>query len=134
MEVIFEPYQLGVTTGTLILSTTIGEDYIFPLSGTAIPPTPQGPFLIRAGSSTTINFKNVFLEPISFLYAVGHPAFRVKAPETICSKETAKIVVSFDGHPSAPVTTKLLIKCPRAKGVILSDPWVYYLKGIVPEK
>ncbi|KAL8194575.1 UNVERIFIED_CONTAM: hypothetical protein K2H54_025175 [Gekko kuhli] len=137
VEVTFEPCQLGETRGTLVLSSTTGGDYVIPLFGTSVPPKPQGPFQIRAGSSTTIIFKNVFLQPMSFTYAVENPAFTVKAPENIRSKKTATIIVSFDGHPSstkAPVTSKLVVSCPRVTGVGSGISWVYYLKGILPEK
>ncbi|XP_077166200.1 hydrocephalus-inducing protein homolog isoform X2 [Paroedura picta] len=137
VEVTFEPCQLGETRGTLVLSSATGGDYIIPLFGTSVPPKPQGPFQIRAGSNTTIIFKNVFLQPMSFSYAVENPAFTVKAPENIRSKKTATIVVSFDGHPSstkAPVTSKLVVSCPRVTGVGSGVSWVYYLKGIMPEK
>ncbi|XP_054856814.1 hydrocephalus-inducing protein homolog [Eublepharis macularius] len=137
VEVTFEPCQLGETRGTLVLSSTTGGDYIIPLFGSSVPPKPQGPFQIKAGSNTAIIFKNVFLQTMAFSYTVENPAFTVKAPENIRSKKSATIVVSFEGHPSgtkAPVTSKLVISCPRATGMGLGISWVYYLKGIMPEK
>ncbi|XP_048371298.1 hydrocephalus-inducing protein homolog [Sphaerodactylus townsendi] len=137
VEVTFEPCQLGEMRGTLVLSSVIGGDYTIPLCGTSVLPKPQGPFQIRSGSNTTIVFKNVFLQPMTFSYAVENPAFTVKAPENIRPKKTATIVVSFDGHPSgnkAPVTSKLVVSCPRATGMGSGISWVYYLKGILPDK
>lgn len=74
---------------------------------------------------------------MSFSYAVENPAFTVKAPENIRSKKTATMVVSFDGQlggAKAPVTSKLVVSCPRATGMGSGVSWVYYLKGIMPEK
>lgn len=137
VEVIFEPCQLGECKGTLVLSSTIGGDYVIPLSGTSIPPKPQGPIQIRAGTSTAIPFKNVFLHPMAFSYIVENSAFTVKATETIKAKKSATILVSFEGNPSgtkAAVTSKLVVSCPRAAGLGSGVSWVYYLKGITPEK
>ncbi|XP_062817752.1 hydrocephalus-inducing protein homolog isoform X1 [Anolis carolinensis] len=137
VEVTFEPCQLGESQGTLALSSPIGGDYVIPLCGTCVPPRPQGPIQIKAGTATTIPFKNVFLQSMSFTYLVEHPAFTIKATETIRSKKSASIVVSFEGTPGsnkAPVTSRLVVSCPRAAGLGARVSWVYYLKGIVPEK
>ncbi|XP_062997557.1 hydrocephalus-inducing protein homolog [Elgaria multicarinata webbii] len=137
VEVTFEPCQLGEARGTLALSSATGGDYMIPLFGTSVPPKPQGPIQIRAGTSAVIPFKNVFMQPMAFTYIVENPAFTVKAMETIRSKKSATITVSFEGNPSgskAPVTSKLVVSCPRAAGVGPEVSWVYYLKGVMPEK
>ncbi|XP_042303381.1 LOW QUALITY PROTEIN: hydrocephalus-inducing protein homolog [Sceloporus undulatus] len=137
VEVTFEPCQLGESRGTLFLSSAVGGDYTIPLCGTCVPPKPQGPIQIKAGTSTTIPFKNVFMQSMSFTYLVENPAFTIKATETIRSKKSAAILVSFDGNLSgrkAAVTSKLVVSCPRAAGMASGVSWVYYLKGIFPEK
>ncbi|XP_053127193.1 hydrocephalus-inducing protein homolog isoform X2 [Hemicordylus capensis] len=137
VEVTFEPCQLGESRGTLLLSSPTGGDYVIPLFGSSVAPQPQGPIQIRAGTSTTIPFKNVFLQTMSFTYLVESPAFTVKAVESIRSKKSASITVSFEGNPTgskAAVTSKLVVSCPRAAGLGSGVCWVYYLKGIVPEK
>ncbi|KAH0619415.1 hypothetical protein JD844_000028 [Phrynosoma platyrhinos] len=137
VEVTFEPCQLGESRGTLVLSSAVGGDYVIPLCGTCVPPKPQGPIQIKAGTGTTIPFKNVFMQTMSFTYLVENPAFTIKATETIRSKKSAAIQVSFEGNPSsskAAVTSKLVVSCPRAAGMSSGVSWVYYLKGIVPEK
>ncbi|XP_066494024.1 hydrocephalus-inducing protein-like [Tiliqua scincoides] len=137
VEVTFEPCQLGESTGTLVLSSAIGGDYVIPLFGSSVPPKPQGPIQIRVGASTTIPFKNVFMQPMAFTYIVENPAFTVKAVETIKSKKSATINVSFEGNPSASkaaVTSKLVVSCPHAAGLGSGVSWVYYLKGITPER
>ncbi|XP_009959663.1 PREDICTED: hydrocephalus-inducing protein-like, partial [Leptosomus discolor] len=60
VEVTYEPCQLGESRATLKLSSPLGEDYSIPLFGLALPPKPQGPFPIKAGSTTSIPFKNIF--------------------------------------------------------------------------
>ncbi|XP_044289866.1 hydrocephalus-inducing protein homolog [Varanus komodoensis] len=137
VEVTFEPCQLGEAKGVLLLSSTIGGDYTIPLFGTCVPPKPQGPIQIRAGSSTIIPFKNVFMQPMAFTYLVENPAFTIRATETIRPKKSATITVSFEGNPSgskAPVTSKLVVSCPRAAGLGSAVSWVFYLKGVMPEK
>ncbi|XP_010008955.1 PREDICTED: hydrocephalus-inducing protein-like, partial [Nestor notabilis] len=75
VEVTFEPCQVGEVRATLQLSSTLGGQYRIPLIGLALPPEPQGPFLIPAGGTTSISFRNVFPKATAFQYAVKHPAF-----------------------------------------------------------
>uniref|UniRef100_A0A8C3KHX2 HYDIN axonemal central pair apparatus protein n=1 Tax=Calidris pygmaea TaxID=425635 RepID=A0A8C3KHX2_9CHAR len=131
VEVTYEPCQLGEARATLQLSSPLGGEYSIPLFGLALPPKPQGPFLIKAGGTTTIPFKNVFLQPTAFSYTVEHPAFAVKAPESLRPKKTTFITVSFEGGP-VPVTSKMVVSCPGAGGSGVS--WVYYLRGLPPQK
>lgn len=131
VEVTYEPCQLGEARATLQLSSPLGGEYSIPLFGLALPPKPQGPFLIKAGSTTSIPFKNVFLQPTAFQYTVEHPAFTVKAPDSLRAKTTTFITVSFQGGPGgAPVTSKMVVSCPGGAGV----SWVYYLRGLPPHK
>ncbi|XP_009881567.1 PREDICTED: hydrocephalus-inducing protein homolog [Charadrius vociferus] len=129
LEVTYEPCQLGEARATLQLSSPLGGEYSIPLFSLALPPKPQGPFLIKAGATTSIPFKNIFLQPTAFQYTLEHPAFAVKAPESLRSKKTTFIAVSFEGGP-APVTTKMVVSCPGGAGV----SWVYYLKGLPAHK
>ncbi|NXQ99391.1 HYDIN protein, partial [Sagittarius serpentarius] len=133
VEVTYEPCQLGEARATLQLSSPLGGEYSIPLFGLALPPKPQGPFPIKAGATTTIPFKNVFLHPTAFRYTVEHPAFAVRAPESLRAKKTTFITVSFEGGPvpgGAPVTSKMVVSCPGGAGV----SWVYYLRGLPSPK
>ncbi|XP_059569698.1 hydrocephalus-inducing protein homolog [Alligator mississippiensis] len=137
VEIIYEPCQLGESRATLHLSSPIGGEYTFPLFGTSVSPKPQGPFQIKAGSSISIPFKNVFLQHTTFIYHVESPAFTIKASENIRSKKSISITVSFEGNltgSKVPVTSRLVISCARAAHVRAGISWVYYLKGIMPEK
>ncbi|NWS72026.1 HYDIN protein, partial [Crotophaga sulcirostris] len=129
VEVTYEPCQLGEARATLKLSSSIGGEYSIPLIGLALPPKPQGPFSINAGGTISIPFKNVFLQSTTFQYTVEHPAFTIRAPESLCAKMTTLITISFEGGP-APVTTKMVV-CPRAASAgRVGISWVYYLQGL----
>ncbi|XP_069724910.1 hydrocephalus-inducing protein homolog [Phaenicophaeus curvirostris] len=131
VEVTYEPCQLGEARATLQLSSSLAGEYSIPLIGLALPPKPQGPFSIHAGDTTSIPFKNVFLQPTTFQYVVEHPAFTVRAPESLHAKMTTLIAVSFEGGP-APITTKMVV-FPRGAGRG-GVSWVYYLQGLPSHK
>ncbi|CAH7062215.1 Hydin [Phodopus roborovskii] len=135
VEVFFEPSHLGETKGILSLSSLIGGEYIIPLFGIALPPKPQGPFLIRAGYNIVIPFKNVFFHAASFSFIVENPAFTIRAVDSVRPKKINNITVYFEGNPSGsktPITTKLIVTCPQCEGAESGIKWVYYLKGITP--
>ncbi|XP_077612463.1 hydrocephalus-inducing protein homolog [Crocuta crocuta] len=135
VEVYFEPSHLGETKGILMLSSIAGGEYIIPLFGVALPPKPQGPFLIRAGYNIVIPFKNIFYHVVTFSVIVENPAFSVRALDSVRSKKINNITVSFEGNPSGsktPITSKLIVSCPPGEGSETGIKWVYYLKGITP--
>ncbi|XP_034061831.1 LOW QUALITY PROTEIN: hydrocephalus-inducing protein homolog [Gymnodraco acuticeps] len=136
MEVCFEPHQLGQVTGQLTLSSGIGGEYIFPLHGISLPPKAQGPFSIRAGRSVTIPFKNVFLHTSDFSFQVDNPCFTVKDIDTVPSKKTQNIVVSFEspaaGFPG-PWFGNLTVSSQRSEAHRKPCSWIFYLKGYRPE-
>ncbi|XP_036044752.1 LOW QUALITY PROTEIN: hydrocephalus-inducing protein homolog [Onychomys torridus] len=135
VEVFFEPNHLGETKGILTLSSLIGGEYIIPLFGIALPPKPQGPFLIRAGYNIIIPFKNVFLHTMNYSFIVENPAFTIRAVESVRPKKINNITVFFEGNPSGsktPITSKLIVTCPQCEGAESGIKWVYYLKGITP--
>ncbi|XP_064315287.1 hydrocephalus-inducing protein homolog [Phalacrocorax carbo] len=132
VEVTYEPCQLGEARATLQLSSPLGAEYSIPLFGLALPPKPQGPFTIKAGSTTSIPFKNIFLQPTTFQYTVEHPAFTVRGPESLRPKKTTFITVSFEGS-AVPITSRMVVSCPRAAGAA-GVSWVYYLRGVPPQK
>uniref|UniRef100_A0A8C3CDK8 HYDIN protein n=1 Tax=Cairina moschata TaxID=8855 RepID=A0A8C3CDK8_CAIMO len=137
VEVTYEPCQLGESRATLRLSGPPGGEYSIPLFGLALPPKPQGPFLVKTGGSTSIPFKNVFLQPTAFTYSVENPAFAVRATGTLRPKKTIFMAVSFEGSPGGgrtPVSSRLVVSCPRAAGVGSGVSWVYYLRGLPTDK
>ncbi|KAL3860158.1 hypothetical protein ACJMK2_010318 [Sinanodonta woodiana] len=137
LDVTFEPSRLGEQRATLTVSSPIGGEYVFPLFGTCIPPKPQGPFIIKAASTTSITFRNVFAGSAApFTFQVDNPLFHLtKTSENIRSHKDHRIVVGFDGNDSgskAAVMGKLIVTCPRTAGGSSSVQWVFYLKGITP--
>ncbi|NXS60518.1 HYDIN protein, partial [Brachypteracias leptosomus] len=128
VEVTYEPCQLGEARTTLELSSPLGEEFSIPLFGLALPPKPQGPFSIKAGGTISIPFKNIFLQPTAFQYMVEHPAFAIRASESLRPKKTTFISISFEGE--VPVTTKMVVSCPGGRGI----SWAYYLKGLPSHK
>ncbi|XP_029289106.1 hydrocephalus-inducing protein homolog [Cottoperca gobio] len=136
VEVCFEPHQLGQVRGHLTLSSGIDDGYVFPLQGTCLVPNAQGPFSIKAGRNITIPFKNVFLQTTTFSFQVNNPCFTVKEVDTILSKKTQNIVVSFEAPPGSfpgPWFGKLTISSQRFEGQSKPCSWGYYLKGYRPE-
>nr|XP_025867468.1 hydrocephalus-inducing protein homolog [Vulpes vulpes] len=135
VEVYFEPSHLGETKGILMLSSITGGEYTIPLFGVALPPKPQGPFLIRAGYNIVIPFKNIFYQTVNFSFMVENPAFSVRAVDSVRPKKINNITVYFEGNPSGsktPITSKLIVSCPPSEGNETGIKWVYYLKGITP--
>ncbi|XP_034542457.1 hydrocephalus-inducing protein homolog isoform X2 [Notolabrus celidotus] len=133
VEVCFEPHQVGEVRGQLSLSSGVGGEYIFRLHGICLPPKPQGPFSIRAGRNITIPFKNVFLQTTAFSFQVDNPSFTVKGVDTILSKKTYNILISFDASSAGPWFGKLTISSQRSEGHKKPCSWVYYLSGHRPE-
>lgn len=137
LDVMFEPVTLGESRATLTVSSSVGGEYIFPFVGRCTPPRPQGPFVVRAKSSVSVPFKNVFASTTVFTFQVDNPLFNVKPGETIRSKKTHNISVTFDGgpNPGTAVTGKLTISCVKSAGSGTGPNlcWVYYLKGMTPE-
>ena len=70
IEVTFEPSHLGDTQAILTISSPTGGDYTIPLHGHCLVPKPQGPFVIKAGATTSVSFKNVFGQVTQFNFAV----------------------------------------------------------------
>ncbi|XP_061217731.1 hydrocephalus-inducing protein homolog isoform X3 [Neopsephotus bourkii] len=133
VEVTFEPCQLGEARAILQLSSPLGGDYSIPLVGLALPPKPQGPFPIKAGTTISIPFKNIFLQTMAFQCTVEHPAFTVRAPKSLHAKKTMAITISFAGIPAvdgASVPSRMVVSCPAVGSV----SWVYYLRGLPAAK
>ncbi|XP_047451812.1 hydrocephalus-inducing protein homolog [Mugil cephalus] len=132
VEVCFEPHQLGQVRGQLSLCSGTGGEYIFPLHGVSLPPKAQGPFSIRAGRNVSIPFKNVFLQTTAFSFQVDNPSFTVKGVDSVPSKKSQNIQVSFEapsGGSPGPWFGKLTISSQRSEGHSKPCSWIYYLKG-----
>lgn len=133
VEVTYEPSRIGESRATLLVSSATGGDYTFPLFGTCIAPKPQGPFLVKAGSTTSITFRNVFPTTTPFVFQVDNPLFHVaKAGENIRGHKDHRVVVGYDGNDSgskAAIMGKLIVSCAKSAGGVTSAQWIFYLKG-----
>ncbi|XP_035827636.1 hydrocephalus-inducing protein [Aplysia californica] len=136
LEVVFEPSKLGEQRAMLSVTSQLGGEYVFPLFGTSTAPKPQGPFIVKAGSTTPIMFRNVFSSTTPFTFQVDNPLFHLtKQGESIRAHKDHRIVVGFDGNDSgskAAVMGKLIVSCARSAGGNSNVQWVFYLKGVTP--
>ncbi len=48
------------------------------LIGHALPPKPQGPIIIKTGTSAIIPIKNIFPKPTQYTFTVDNPKFVVR--------------------------------------------------------
>ncbi|XP_043979545.1 hydrocephalus-inducing protein homolog [Gambusia affinis] len=136
VEVRFEPHQLGEVRGQLTMNSDIGGEYIFPLHGVCTFPRPQGPFSIKGGGSVSIPFKNVFPTTTTFSFKVDNPSFTVKELDSITSKKSHNIIVSFEvpaGGQPGPWFGKLTVCRQNPEPRSSSISWVFYLKGQRPQ-
>ncbi|XP_065674972.1 hydrocephalus-inducing protein homolog isoform X4 [Hydra vulgaris] len=133
LDVTYEPSRLGNSETTLILTSTVGGEYVFPLFGHCLLPKPQGPFTVKANGSTQIPFKNIFSQTISFTFYLDNPLFSTKSGEVIKPKKSYNIVVSFNGNQSDSKSVslaRLLVTCARGAGSGTNLSWTFYLKGV----
>lgn len=133
-DITFEPSRLGEQKGILTISSPQGGDFFFPLFGTCVPPKPQGPYIIKAGTTTSITFRNTFTNTTPFTFQVDNPLFHLtKQSENIRARKDHRIGVGFDGTDTGSKSTvmgKLIVTCPRSAGGNSNVQWVYYLKGV----
>jgi hydrocephalus-inducing protein len=140
IDVIYEPSRLGDTRAQLILSSSIGGDYICPLVGHCLAPKPQGPIIVKSGAPSSVSFKNVFSTSAVFNCIVDNPSFIVKPSETIPAKKTVSFSIGYKALPDkvpvpttlVPANTKPTAQSKTGK-LIVTNPnsnisWVYYLK------
>lgn len=134
VDLTFEPSRIGEIRSQLVVSSPVGGDYTFPIFATCIPPKPQGPFVIKVGSTTYITFRNNFPNTTAFTFTVDNPAFHVaKGADNIKGKKDHRMVIGYDGTDSgtkAPVMGKLVVSCARSAGGSTPAQWIYYLKGV----
>ena len=116
-----------------------GGEYRIPLRGHCLDPKPQGPFVIKAGSSITIPFKNIFSHTKSFSFSTDSSAFVVKSSEMLKAKKNCAITVQFDpkhGQLPQPGTYKpgkLTVTDARSDKSGTAT-WIFYLKGVPGDK
>ena len=133
VDVTFEPTRIGDFRETVELVSSLGGTYIFPLLGTCLPPQRQGPIDIKPNQTTSIAFRNVFPETITFQVATDTPSFVVsKASEVIPGKKSTGFSVAYKPTDSTQTTRgKLTVTgTPTSTGDMQPIAWVYYLRGL----
>jgi len=104
-----------------------GGEYTCQLKGTALPPRPQGPFVIKGGAAAQVNFKNVLTVAGDFSFVCDPPAlFTVAKPkENVPPKKAIVVPVTYkpDGASSGKVSGKLTVSGPDG------FTQLYYLTG-----
>ena len=134
IDVTFEPSHLGDTQAILTISSPTGGDYTIPLHGHCLVPKPQGPFVIKAGATANISFKNVFGQITQFNFSVDNSAFMLKAnSESIKPRKTYNIAITYDTKQADPSTAKVGKLVVTSQGSARSSggiSWTYYLKGV----
>ena len=122
VDVTFEPIRWGtVFRDTLHVKSSGAGEVVIPVIGTCIPPKPQGPIMIKSGSGN-IQFKNVFNKETTFSLSIDNPAFSAKTSETIPSKRTVGLGISYSAKKDCSTTAQLVVSCDESP-----VPWVFYL-------
>jgi len=98
---------------------------------------------VKAASTSTVTFRNVFAQTTTFQFYVDNPLFHISKPsESIRAHKDHKIVISYDGSDSSsktPVAGRLVVSCARSAAAASGGAtppniqWIYYLKGVTPE-
>ena len=111
-------------------------------------PRPQGPFTVKAGSSISIPFRNIFHHSKQFRFSIDNPAFSVKGGDTLKPRKVYNIIVQFEkgggdhGAKSKQIEpaiklAKLVVTCVQSASQQGKGgegfQWTYYLKGLPPE-
>jgi len=126
VDVTFEPSRMGDMTDTLTISSADGGEYTCLLKGTALPPRPQGPIVIK-GAPAQVTFKNVFTSAADFSFACDPPnLFSVAKPkENVPPKKAITVPVTYkpDGTSTGKVSGKLTVSGPEG------FTQLYYLSG-----
>jgi hydrocephalus-inducing protein len=125
-DVTFEPGRLGECRATITVSSPLGGEYVCPLVGQGLPPSPSGPHAIKAGGKLQLPFKNVLSTTETFTLAVDNPAFTVADKLILKAGETKEIVVKHEGGKDGPLVRALLsVTC--ISGPIAGTTWPHYL-------
>ena len=118
---------MGESHDSLTISSAEGGEYTCVLKGTALPPRPQGPIVIKAGATAQVSFKNVFTANADFAFSCDPPSlFTVAKPkENVPAKKATSVPVTYkpDGSASGKVSGKLTVSGPEG------FTQLYYLTG-----
>lgn len=124
VEITYEPTMIGENfRDTLVVSSPQGGEYRCPVVGRCVNPKPVGPFVVKG--SAQVPFKNVMGSEVTYQFSCDNPAFKVKETESIPSKRTVQIPISYTASDEHAKTSKLVISCAESEGT----KWCFYLQG-----
>jgi len=130
-EVTYEPSTLGSVKATMKITSKVGGTYVCPLFGECALPRPSGPYVLKAGYSTKIPFKNVFDEQTDFAYTIDNPAFSLLKPKDTCkTKESKDVVVKYVDESKEGVVRSARLVVQVASGPHIGTSWIYYISGV----
>ncbi|XP_048520745.1 hydrocephalus-inducing protein homolog isoform X1 [Dendroctonus ponderosae] len=123
----FEPSALGCLNSQLVLVSPVAGQYIYPLVGEGILPTPKGPFIAKQTSPAVIEFKNPFKQDRQFKFCLQPDIFCCDFGEDLikAGRSTRYVILlrsglDIDGYK----TGKLVISLADNPEV----QWKYYLE------
>jgi len=128
VDVCYEPSNMGGVRDTLVIKSK-GKAGMFQVAliGKCDKPKRKGPVEVKAGSSATIEFKNVLSEDTEYTFSINNPAFTLGSTTAkIAKKDKCKISISYSPSEDSPGfdVGNLLIVCKKMK-----HPWIYYVRG-----
>ena len=124
VEITYESTMIGENfRDTLVVSSPQGGEYRCPVVGRCVNPKPVGPFVVKG--SAQVPFKNVMGSEVTYQFSCDNPAFKVKETESIPSKRTVQIPISYTASDEHAKTSKLVISCAESEGT----KWCFYLQG-----
>jgi hydrocephalus-inducing protein len=130
-EVSYEPSQLGSVKAMMTISSKTGGVYTCPLFGECALPRPSGPYVLKAGYSTKIPFKNIFNETTDFTYTIDNSAFTLlKQKDTCKTKESKDVVVKYQDDSKEGVVRSARLVIAAANGPHIGAKWVFYISGV----
>jgi hydrocephalus-inducing protein len=130
-EVTYEPSQLGSIKAMMLISSKVGGTYTCPMFGECQLPRPSGPYVIKAGYSTKIAFKNIFEQPTDFAYSIDNSAFQLlKQKDTCKTKESKDVVVKYVDDSKEGVVRSARLIIQAANGPHVGTKWVFYISGV----
>merc|ERR1712226_1164715 len=116
----------------ITIFSKIGGKYECPLIGECAPPRPSGPFVIKAGHTTKVPFRNVTTDAVDFTFAIDNPAFVLtKDADSYKAKESKDIPVKYEASKEA-VTRSARLIATATSGTVVGTQWVFYISGVPP--
>ena len=130
-EVTYEPSTLGSVKAMMKITSKVGGTYLCPLFGECALPRPSGPYVMKAGYSTKIPFKNVFNEQTDFTYSIDNSSFSLlKQKDTSKPKEEHNVVVKYLDESKEGVVRSARLVVTVASGPHTGTKWIFYVSGV----